>query len=131
MNPKYLSKVQELLWFGVPKNKRDKTRSFRKSQYIDPAHVMYVACSDISEDIMPEDLKSYSGDVEQEFKAPALDPDGCETVILPTEYLRGVLDNLTGDSVVLTIKKDYPIVINGTIDTCHIIAAIAPRVESE
>ena len=51
--------------------------------------------------------------------------------MLPTDYLRGVLDNLTGESVALTVRSDYPIVINGTIDSCHIVAAIAPRVKLE
>ena len=62
MNPKYLNKVQELLLFGVPKNKRDHTRSFKKSQYIDPAHIMFVAFADVSEDELPSELVSYSGD---------------------------------------------------------------------
>lgn len=131
MNPKYLNKVQELLLFGVPKNKRDHTRSFKKSQYIDPAHIMFVAFADVSEDELPSELVSYSGDETRDFKAPTLSPDGCETIMLPTDYLRGVLDNLTGESVALTVRSDYPIVINGTIDSCHIVAAIAPRVKLE
>lgn len=134
MNPKHINKIQELLWFNVPKKDRDMTRPFRNTSYLDPTHVMLMHVTDETETCFGPEPITFVGDCEDNGRSlPKVPyPDkGTLQVDIPTEYLRAILDNITSDAVRLTIAEQYPLKVFAYIDTCKITALIAPRVEAE
>ena len=130
MNTSNMKQYNELLWLGVKKSKRDSVRGSKSTMYCDPAHVcMIQLCTPDCLDITKFD--SYIGDSEAVFKVPDLYTHEQQTVVLPTEYLRRILDNVTSDSIRLKVSDDMPIELQWCVGEDSWWAVIAPRIENE
>jgi hypothetical protein len=135
MNPENMKQYNELLWLGVPKKDRDSVRGQTSTRYIDPAHVCAIELT-----VPPWDLEStevmpyvtYVGDDENHTaRFPRLDCDDAQSVLMPTDYLRKILDNIKAEEVSITVAQDFPMTLHWRDGPDEWRAIIAPRVRTE
>ena len=139
MNPKNMKQYQNLLWLGVPAKKRDSVRGDDSAIYIDPGHVaaMRLTCSPKSleeTEVMPYRYFSGCEEVEHPIRLPRIPTDGGDTVgsaQFSVDYLRKIIDNITADTVRVTVEDDGPIFLEWTSGHDEWTAMIAPRIDIE
>ena len=129
-----MKEYNELLWLGVPKKKRDSVRGQRSTRYLDPSHVVFMELR-----IPPWDLEStevmqyesYVGEDERLFKVPQLQTDYAQSVHVPVEYLKKIVDNINAQGVLITVVDNYPLSLVWRDGEDDWFVAIAPRIENE
>ena len=134
MNPDNMKQYNELLWLGVKKSKRDSVRGQRSTRYIDPSHVVFLELRTPPWDLESTEVmqyESFSGEEERLFKVPELKTDYAQSVHVPVEYLRKIVDNINSRDVLITVCDDYPISLLWRDGDDEWFAMIAPRIESE
>lgn len=134
MNPKNMKQYQELLWFGVKKDKRTSVRGERSTRYIDPEHVVFLEMTTPPWDLESTEVMQYDtyiGDSEGVFKVPDLSSGYEQTVHISTSYLKKIVDNITSQDVILMVSDNYPLLLAWKDGEDSWRAMIAPRIENE
>lgn len=136
MNPKNMKQYQNLLWLGVPARKRDSVRGNESTVYIEPNHVaaMRLTCPPKSleeTEVMP--YIYFDGcDESNRIRLPSVKSgDTVGSAQYSVDYLKRIIDNITADTVRLTVEDDGPIFLEWTSEHDEWIAMIAPRIDNE
>ena len=101
MNPDNMKQYNELLWLGISKKDRDGVRGQTSTRYNDPAHVCAIELTvppwDLdSTEVMP--YVTYVGEYESPTtRFPRLDCEDAQSVLMPTDYLRRIFDNIKSE----------------------------------
>lgn len=132
MNPSNMKQYNELLWLGVPKSKRTDVRGMTHTRYVDPGHVCYVELLRAVDPEEPFRFSQYCGEKEEyEVRRPETDTGMMQSVIIPVDYLRRIIDNVTSDNVALHVTTNFPLRMTWQDKEDTWTAWIAPLIENE
>lgn len=130
MNPKNMKQYNELLWLNVPKAKRTDIRGNESTVFVDQAHICMVQLTVPSEE--PTEYKHYEGEHEGALlRMPTIDTGVASSAYYPVAYLKKIIDNITSDSVRVTVQDDAPIVLEWLSDNDLWKVMVAPRIPNE
>ena len=134
MNLNNVKQYNELLWLGVAKKDRGYVRGQVSTRYIDPAHVCAIELTTPPGDLESTEVmqyETYVGAYDTTIKFPELIIDDRQSVLVTTDYLRKIIDNIKAEEVSITVAQDYPIQIDWKDNADKWKAIIAPRVRSD
>ncbi len=125
---KIVSKLQDLFWFGIPKNKRDYQRAIKPAEFISGDRVMYIRADPEKN---PEE--HYTAQEPVDFPLivkPFEDGPYAQTVTIGAEYLRLVAESST-DWVRLTVQDDSVLKAEIPVGDRMVLVYIAPRIDNQ
>ena len=124
---KIVSKLQDLFWFGIPKNKRDYQRAIKPAEFMDERHVMIVRIDPGSD---PEE--HYIGKEKQDdpirFSPPSYDFG--QLICVDAAYLKALCE-AADDAMYLVIEEKKPLRAYFSVGGRDIVAYIAPRIDNQ
>lgn len=121
---KIVSKLQDLFWFGIPKNKRGYQRAIGPTEFLDKTHVMYVRA-----DPEQESVESYIDDTIRVPKTVSISYNHPGSAMVAASYLKALCD-AADDTIKLTVEDGFPVKAEFTVGGREIVAYIAPRIEN-
>ena len=125
---KIVSKLQDLFWFGIPKNKREYQRAIKPAEFISGDRVMYIR---VDPEQSPEEHYTAMDPVDFPLIVkPFEDGEYAQTVTIGAEYLRLVAESSI-DWVRLTVQDDSVLKAEIPVGDRMVVAYIAPRIENE
>ena len=135
MNPKYAEKYTELLYLGVPQNKRREIRGMENTRYVNPTHIYLAQVT-----VPPKDFENYQvpnyqmfiGDTDRiSIKLPDLSKYDSYSGHFSVPYLKKIFDNIVSDDVKITLSEDCPITLEWKTDDDDWKVLLAPRIVDE